>query len=363
MSGTWFATPTLRFSIEVPERWPVDVDAVFRDLMVDGGTAARVDDQRPVRRYRVDECDPPAKDRGTLSIDGVPVVGAECKLTRNIIQRIIADLGNQLVDATDGLVMHAVTIERDGAAVMLTAPSAHGKSTASGHLMRNGFGLVAEDISHVDRDNLSVAAYHRPLGLSEHSLDLLDIAIPPGTGARCGCGGKLLIPAGAVTTLASARRPAMIAVVDRRSDTVEALTPAAALHRILELGVAPYPDSERDLDTLARLLAGARCVALGTLDLEAARAAVDDALRRPAPDPTPTLVETIGAQHTIYLGTEAVVLDGDRTHLLNATAAAVLLLARDRLTPAAIAAELAIPDDEVAAAMALLRESDIAIDL
>ena len=66
-----------------------------------------------------------------------------------------------------------------------------------------------------------------------------------------------------------------------------------------------------------------------------------DELRAPyTREPAPTLVEQHGERIDVYAGTEAVIVDGDQSHLLNQSAAAVWLLRNEGLDADAIAAEL-----------------------
>lgn len=73
----------------------------------------------------------------------------------------------------------------------------------------------AEDISVLDPDTLEVRTYHRPVGLSEKSFEVLGVPIPPAAGEPCGCGGKVLATAAHLgATLAGPSRPAIVALAE-----------------------------------------------------------------------------------------------------------------------------------------------------
>lgn len=320
------------FAIEVVGTPPVDLAAVLGGLAVDPEAGAA-----PDAVYRFTFADD-GSDDGVLERDGDVIASGR---TRVLLQILITRLGQAVSDADIGGAVHATTLRVGDGTVLLAGPTGRGKSTLSARLLLDGAALVAEDISVLDPTDLRVRTYHRPLGLSEASFEVLGIEIPPAAGEPCGCGGKVLATAQHLGAgVAGASRPTVVALVDREQDVLQSLSPAAALARILEAGVAPTPDRERDLDTLIRLLAGARCVTIGTADLDAAAEWITQLAGNPITEPVTTLVERHGDRYDVYAGTEAVIVLDDESHLLNQTAAAVWLLRTEGLDAHAIAAEL-----------------------
>ncbi len=331
-----------QFSIEIDGTPPVDISDVFGAL---GAPCT------PEAAYRFVFPDS-AKDDGELFFDGDLIAGGRARV---LLQILITRLGQAIAETDGGGSVHATTLRVGDGTVLLAGPSTHGKSTLSARLLLDGAALVAEDISVIDPASLEVRAYHRPLGLAETSFELLGIPIPAAAGEPCGCGGKVLATAAHLgATLAPPARPTVIALVDRNQDTLVPLSPAAALAKILEAGVAPTPDPATDLDTLIRTLARARCVAIGTADLATAADWVTQLAGNPPVDPVPTLVEQDGDRFDVYAGTEAVVVVDGKSHLLNQTAAAVWLLRNEGLDAAAIGDELQADRHLVDAALAEL---------
>lgn len=317
-----------RFTIDLDGVAPVDIGDVFSALGEDCAPET-------VYRFVFPEA---GKDEGELFRDDDLIASGRARV---LLQILITRLGRAIADADGGGSVHATTLRVGDGTVLLAGPTARGKSTLSARLLLDGAALVAEDISVVDPDSLEVRTYHRPLGLAEKSFEVLGIPIPPAAGEPCGCGGKVLATAAHLgAELAAPARPTVIALVDRTEDALVPLSPAAALAKVLEAGVAPTPDPATDLDTLIRLLAGARCFTIGTADLLAAADWITQLVAGPPVEPVPTLVEQHGDRIDVYAGTEAVIVDGDQSHLLNQSAAAVWLLRNEGLAPDAIAAEL-----------------------
>lgn len=329
------------FAIDVEGDAPVDIGDVF------GALAADVDPE-VTYRFTFPET---GKDEGELFRDDDLIAGGRARV---LLQILITHLGRAIADTEPGGSIHATTLRVGDGTVLLAGPTARGKSTLSAKLLLGGASLVAEDISVLDPETLAVRTYHRPLGLAEKSFELLGIPIPPAAGEPCGCGGKVLATAGHLgATLAEPSRPTVVALVDRNEEALVPLSPAQALAKILEAGVAPTPDPATDLDTLIRLLASARCFTIGTADLDAAADWITQLADNPPAEPVPTLVEQHGDRVDVYAGTEAVVVADGQSHLLNQTAAAVWLLRNEGLDPAGIAAEL---DAGTAVVDAALRE-------
>jgi HPr kinase/phosphorylase len=55
---------------------------------------------------------------------------------------------------SDSIEVHASCVAKDGAAILFIGPAGSGKSTRCYHLITQGYALVADDIVHIDHDNI-----------------------------------------------------------------------------------------------------------------------------------------------------------------------------------------------------------------
>ena len=237
---------------------------------------------------------------------------------------------------------------------MLVGPSRSGKSTLATALMVGGMRLVAEDVTIFD-DDLRARPYHRPLGLANASFELVGLDVPQGVDDHCGCGGKMLASTAQLGFGVQGATPIrLVALCDRTSGTLQRISPARMLVRMLEKGVAPLGDPGTHLEVLARVLSNAVCVELGTQSLPMAAEWVDQ-IDKPA-EPAHTLVEVHGDRADVFCGDEAVIvqLDAMQAHHLNRSAAAVWLLHTDGLGAADIASQLGTDLANVEEALAQL---------
>ena len=322
-----------RFAIEVDGDVGVDLGALFDGIGSPG--------ESPDVRYTFVAGD---DDTADLLEDGELIGNGRIRV---LLQILIGRLGQRALDP-DTVAFHGATVGDERGAVMLVGPSGHGKSTLAARLLIDGLDLVAEDISALEPGSGAIRPYHRPLGLSEASFGLLGREIPAAAGAPCGCGGKVLVSGGHLGFSYSGALPIRaVALVARNDDHLEQLVPARMLARLLELGVVVTTDDPSGLDAVAALLAGARCVEIGSADLAQAADWIGQLLDRRQTDTENWLVESRGASSDVFIGTEAVVVaDGNVQHL-NQAAAAIHLLHTDGLGVGEIAAELALDHDDV----------------
>lgn len=325
-----FEALSYRFRVSVVGTAAVDLRRLLAGLAAD---------VRPEAHYEFDFT-VEGHDVGELRCDGELVAHGR---TRVLLQMLITHVGLAINHRCPACAIHATTLRLRDTGVLLAGPSGRGKSTLSTRMLRGGASLVAEDISVLGRE-LDVWAYHRPLGLSETSFELLDLDVPEDVGAPCGCGAKILLtPQHLGADLAAATRPTVVALVDHSDDVLQRLSPAAMLAALLEAGVVVTPNPPADLDRLARMLATATCVRLGSADLDVAAEWLHQLATAPPRPAVETLVETRGEHLDVYLGTEAVLVRGDAGHLLGNGAAAVWLLRSEGLGVDDIARELAVP--------------------
>jgi hypothetical protein len=84
---------------------------------------------------------------------------------------LIADLFGQV----DGhFVLHATTVCRDGQALVISGPSTFGKTTLGIQLAGRGFGLLADDVTLVDRGDGQILPFNRPFRLRPGTRDMMN---------------------------------------------------------------------------------------------------------------------------------------------------------------------------------------------
>ncbi len=76
------------------------------------------------------------------------------------------------------LILHAAVIERDGYAVVLPAPPGSGKSTLCAALVTRGWRLLSDELTIVSLENGTVVPLPRPVGLKNHSIDVMKAFAP-----------------------------------------------------------------------------------------------------------------------------------------------------------------------------------------
>lgn len=69
---------------------------------------------------------------------------------------------------------HASSVAHDGRGLIVSGPSTFGKTTLAIMLTQHGFGLLADDVTAVDRTGGEIAPSARPLGLRPRTRDRLD---------------------------------------------------------------------------------------------------------------------------------------------------------------------------------------------
>lgn len=87
-------------------------------------------------------------------------------------------------------VLHAGAVARDGRAVLIVGRSGWGKTTQTLALVQRGWRLLSDDFAVVRADG-TVEPFVRRVNLTTASLDLLDLAPPPGSPIVAGFGGRV----------------------------------------------------------------------------------------------------------------------------------------------------------------------------
>lgn len=94
------------------------------------------------------------------------------------VVNVLSDRAAAALLATHAVV-HAATVEVDGAAVLCVGASGAGKSTLAAAAALGGLGYVADEIGAVG-DAGVVRAFHRPVGLRAGGAAALGVEVPPG---------------------------------------------------------------------------------------------------------------------------------------------------------------------------------------
>jgi HprK-related kinase A len=76
------------------------------------------------------------------------------------------------------LMIHAAVVERSGAALILPAPPASGKSTLTAALINRGWRLLSDELTLLDPIRGVVIPIARPVGLKNESIDVIRTFVP-----------------------------------------------------------------------------------------------------------------------------------------------------------------------------------------
>ncbi|MCM2681463.1 HprK-related kinase A [Echinimonas agarilytica] len=75
--------------------------------------------------------------------------------------------------ANQYLIIHAATLEKDGKAIIISAPPGSGKSTLCAYLASNGWRLLSDELALVDPKTLKVYGLARPMNMKNKSIELM----------------------------------------------------------------------------------------------------------------------------------------------------------------------------------------------
>lgn len=165
------------FRIGSAWRAPIaDLAALYRDYpaapeIVDA--TVRLEPARPWRRWL----------RPSVSIAGDYMLpeAAPLPLAHGLLAAEMAMNLQMALGWRRHLLLHAATLERDGAALILTGTSGSGKSTLAALLSRAGWRFMGDEFALVDLADGSLWPFPRPASLKNASVGLLD-----GRGVRWG---------------------------------------------------------------------------------------------------------------------------------------------------------------------------------
>ena len=277
MDTRTFDAHGVTFTISSPD---ADVVAVFDDLLVDfrsggGSQAAAVD---PLRGGG-DPAD--GTEQTWYRVTAGDEVVYTSLLEGSLVSHLLMDVNARAAAACrdDGTVpLHAGTVAGALGAIVLPGASHSGKTTITTALAASGHRFVADEVSRLDPDDLTIAPYGKPVALRSASVELLapTIARLRRPGSRFEIDERFVPPSELVpprrpadptSPVASPPQPVEVsAIVFPRYDAdgphrFAPLGPAETLERLMQctLGVASTPvgaDVFRILERLVRAVPG-----------------------------------------------------------------------------------------------------------
>jgi len=255
----------------------------------------------------------------------------------SIHSRLLLEVGQAAEASTDEPILHGCLLELDGVGVLVAGRSGSGKSTLTARLLGEGASLVTEDLTVLDERG-AVRPYPRPVALSSSSFEALGRELPEDD-CGCGCMKYALHPEELGGRVGERETIDVVVLCDRDGTGVQERSLPDTLEALFKQASVGHVDGLDQMARVARALAGARCVELGTQDLDQAVAELTAVLGEPR---TPVVVgaEAVAGGTVVYLDGEAIIRVEHVVHHLDAAATAVWVLHTEGLSAEAIAAEL-----------------------
>jgi hypothetical protein len=257
------------FTITSPESGVV---AVFDDLLVDFGPATP-SDIPPSIRYEVEATTAEGSDHTWYRVTADDVVVYSSLIEGSLVSHLLMDVNARAAAACRDAAtvpLHAGTVAGASGAIVLPGASHSGKTTITTALAAAGHRFVADEVSRLDPDRLTITPYGKPVALRSASVELLAPTISRlrRPGSRFEIDERFVPPSElAPTTGGVAVEPVEVAaIVFPRYDAngphrFAPLGPAETLERLMQctLGDASTPVGVgvfRILDRLVRAVPG-----------------------------------------------------------------------------------------------------------
>jgi hypothetical protein len=335
------------FLVDVVNGSDAELDLLFAPLAAPGATAHR--------RYEM--ALPEGEVKGWIEVPDEPARVEKAELGA-LHERLLMAVQADVVEALSDPVVHGCLVEHKGRGVLVAGEGGRGKSTFTARLLADGGALVTEDLTALGAGGLR--AYPRPVALTAQSLEALGHPVPEDD-CGCGCMKHVLHPAALGGSVGAPRPVDVLVLCDACSTTTTEITLPQALTRLFDEASLGNVDDPADLSRIADLLSGARCIALGTAELEPAMATLEARLAAPSAVP-PTVevaAERLGDGSVLYLDGEALIRVGEQVHHLDPVATAVWVLHTEGLSDDDVATELGAPAELVTGTLARLRELEL----
>ncbi len=145
-----------------------DVAGLFEAALADLRTDRRATERITVKRHRNGEWS--ARRSRSDQVRGQPdVVVAR---TLQYVNRFASS------SARDGIALHAAAVSTPLGVIALAGVSGAGKSTLAAAAVLDGYGFVADEVTAIDSETLTVTPFRRPLGLREGGAAAVGVDIP-----------------------------------------------------------------------------------------------------------------------------------------------------------------------------------------
>jgi hypothetical protein len=291
------------FTITSPD---ADVVAVFDDLLVDFGRTTPPDIP-PSIRYEAEATTAEGTDHTWYRVTADDDVVYSSLIEGSLVSHLLMDVNARAAAACRDAAtvpLHAGTVAGAFGAIVLPGASHSGKTTITTALAAAGHRFVADEVSRLDPDRLTITPYGKPVALRSASVELLapTIARLRLPGSRFEIDERFVPPSelapittgGPATGGVAAEPVEVAAVVFPRYDAngphhFAPLGPAETLERLMQctLGVASTPvgaDVFRILEQLVRAVPGHELV---YTELRAALDELAPLMAAPVEDPPP----------------------------------------------------------------------------
>lgn len=178
------------------------------------------------------------------------------------------------------LLLHAASLERDGRALLLTAPSGGGKSTLAAALALIGWRLLSDEFAMLD-DDARLIALARPVSLKNEAIELIRERAngaylgPVARSPRKGKLAHLRPPVESARRVAERARPGWVVLLRYQPAAPLALESVSKGQTMLELAAGAFNygiQGRRGFELLSRLVDQSECLRLTYGDLDAATA-------------------------------------------------------------------------------------------
>ena len=172
MDTNTFDAHGVTFTVSSPDDAVV---AVFDDLLVDL-RATGASGSRPTLRFTVEETPPEGNEDTWYRLAAGDEIVYPSLLQGSLVSHLLMDVNARaaaICRSEQTVPMHAGTVAGAHGAIVLPGASHSGKTTITTALAAAGHRFVADEVSRLDPDELTIAPYGKPVALRAASVELL----------------------------------------------------------------------------------------------------------------------------------------------------------------------------------------------